>query len=164
MKRLAVVLLLAAGTAVAQAPASHAPECTLHHARGTYVVTYQGWVASPPPSTTAPFFGVIMGVFSVNEAGAITGNATMNSPFGKSVYEMTEGSLLEINPDCTGTMTLYSRVIGTTDPPGKEIDRFVYLRETGEFVVMMDTLEWGYIPMSLGSWKKMWNWPGLAQW
>ena len=164
MKRLAIVLLLVAGTAAAQMPATRMPECSLRMIQGTYVIAYQGWVASPPPSEAAPFFGVIMGVLSVDSGGAITGNATMLSPFGKSLYEMTVGSLVEVNADCTGTMTLYSKVQGSSDPPGKEIDRFVYLRQTGEFVVVMDTLEWGYIPMSLGSWKRMSNFPGDAEW
>lgn len=44
------------------------------------------------------------------------------------------------------------------------ITGFGHLRQTGEFVVVMDTLERGCIPMSLRSWKRMSNLPCQADW
>jgi hypothetical protein len=166
MKRLALVLLLVGGTAAAQMPGSNTPNCSLRLLRGTYVVSYQGWLYFPAgdgyPEMQVP--GVILGVRSISGTGAITGDATVILPFGKSVYETTEGSLATINEDCTGTLTRFSRVKGSSDPPSKEVDRFVFLRDTGELVVIKEELEWGTIPMVLGSWKRMASLPDQAQW
>lgn len=165
MKRLVLTLLLVGGTAAAQLPTYHQPACELKMVKGTYVATYLGWLAVPiPDAAPATIPGVIMGVLSVSPTGGITGNVTVITPSGKTVYESTEGSLVEIAPDCTGTMTIYSRTKGSTDPPAREIDRFVYLRETGEFVVLIDELEWGIVPISLGSWKRLDSWPNQATW
>lgn len=165
MRRLALILLLAGGTAAAQMPGFRMPGCETKMLRGTYVIAYQGWLAIPvPASSPVTLPGVIMGVLSVGTDGAVTGNATVITPSGKAVYEMTAGSVVEVLPDCTGKMTLYSRVKGSTDPPGMEIDRFVYLRDTGDFVVLIDELEWGIVPISLGTWKRLDIWPNQAQW
>ena len=166
MKRFAIILLLMGGTTAAQMPSARMPECSLHMLKGTYVVSYQGWMYFPEgggyPAMQVP--GVIMGVRSIGAAGVITGNATVILPFGKAVYETTEGSFAAVNPDCTGTLIRYGRVRGSSDPPSREVDRFVYLRETGELLVIKDELEWGTIPMVLGSWKRMSNMPDQAQW
>jgi len=166
MKRFAIILLLMGGTTAAQMPSARMPECSLHMLKGTYVVSYQGWMYLPEgggyPAMQVP--GVIMGVRSIGAAGVITGNATVILPFGKAVYETTEGSFAAVNPDCTGTLIRYGRVRGSSDPPSREVDRFVYLRETGELLVIKDELEWGTIPMVLGSWKRMSNMPDQAQW
>lgn len=166
MKRLALVLLLVGGTAAAQMPSYRLPECSLQKLQGTYVVTYQGWIYSPAGGgyPEMQFPGVILGVRSISATGVITGDATVIFPFGKAVYETTEGSFARINPDCTGTLTRFGRVKGSSDPPSKEVDRFVYLRDTGELVVIKEELEGGMIPMALGSWKRMDIWPNQAQW
>jgi len=166
MKHLALVLLLLGGTAAAQVPSARMPHCSLPMLQGTYVVTYQGWMYFPAgggyPEMQVP--GVIMGVRSISSTGVITGNATVILPFGNAVYETAAGSFVEVKADCTGTMTRFSRVKGSSDTPSKEIDRFVFLRETGEFVVVKDQLEGGTIPMALGSWRRMANVPNQAEW
>ena len=166
MKRLALVLLLVGGTAAAQMPTVRMPECNLRMLQGTYAISYQGWLYFPAgggyPEMQVP--GVILGVRSIASTGVITGDATVILPFGKAVYETTEGSFAAVNPDCTGTLTRFGRVKGSSDPPSKEVDRFVFLRETGELVVIKEELEWGTIPMVLGSWKRMSNVPDQAQW
>ena len=166
MKRLALVLLLLGGTAVAQSPGTRLQDCSLYMLQGTYVVSYQGWMYFPAgggyPEMQVP--GVILGVRSIRSNGVITGDATVILPFGKAVYETADGSFATINPDCTGTLTRFSRVKGSSDPPSKEVDRFVYLRETEELVVIKEELEWGTIPMVLGSWKLMSHTPDRAQW
>ncbi len=166
MKRLALVLLLVGGTSTAQNTNSHLPDCSLYMIQGTYAVSYQGWLYFPAgggyPEMQVP--GAILGVRSIRSNGVITGDATVILPFGKAVYETTEGSLATINPDCTGTLTRYGRVKGSSDPPSREVDRFVYLRESDELVVIKEELEGGTIPMVLGSWKRMSHTPDRAQW
>ena len=166
MKRFAILLLLLGGTAAAQVPSARPQDCSLYMIQGTYVVSYQGWMYLPAgggyPEMQIP--GVILGVRSIRSNGTITGDATVILPFGKAVYETTEGSFATVNADCTGTLTRYSRVKGSLDPPSKEVDRFVCLRETGELVVIKEELEWGTIPMVLGSWKRMSSTPDRAQW
>jgi len=164
MKRLALILLLTGGTAAAQ-NTPRLPQCNLQNLPGAYAVTYQGWLAVPlPGSAPLQMPGVIMGVLTISPTGAVTGNATVITPSGKSVWEMTPGSFVDIGRDCTGTMTLYSRLKGSSDVPSKEIDRFALVRGSGELVVIMEELDWGAIPMCLGSWKRLTSWPNEAEW
>ena len=165
MGRSAIIALFVCTTAAAQTPASRLPECSLPNLVGTYAVTYQGWLAVPVPNappTQIP--GAIMGVQSISSTGAITGNVTAIFPSGKAVHELTPGSVVAVKPDCTGTLTLLPRKKGTSDTPLKETHRFVYLRESGELVTIMDEREGGVIPMMLGSWKRMASWPNAADW
>jgi len=165
MGRPAILALFMCTAVAAQTPAPRLSECKLSSLSGTYAVTYHGWLAVPVPNaapTQVP--GAIMGVQSISSTGAITGNVTAIFPSGKAVHELTPGSVVAVKPDCTGTMTLLPRKKGSSDTPSKETHRFVYLRESGEFVTIMDEREGGGVPMMLGSWKRMASWPNEAEW
>ena len=166
MKRFALVLLLFGASSGAQMVTPRMSECDTRMLQGTYVASYQGWMYFPAgggyPEMTVP--GVIMGIRSISETGVVTGDASVYLPFGAGVYETAPGSFVTVNSDCTGTITRFSRPKGSSITPSKEIDRFVFLRETGELVVVKDQLEGGTIPMVLGSWKRMSHTPDRAQW
>ena len=167
MKRFTFLLLpvFLAGTALSQSPNAALSRCDAFHLQGTYAATYLGWLAfAMPDGSSLQVSGVIMGVLSVGPTGVLTGNVTVSTQMGKAVWETMEGSTVAINADCTGTITTYSRVKGTSDPAQKEIDRFVMIRDAGELVVMIDDLGPGVIPMCLGSWKKIASWPDRAEW
>lgn len=167
MKRFVLLLLLAAGTAAAQKPTPNLSECRLSHVQGTYVAAYQGWMLNPTSTPPMQFPVAIMGVLSFGPSGAVSGAVTAIYPSGKVTNEVLPGSVVDIKPDCTGTGTFSCRRKGSADPPTNEIHRFVYLRETGEFQVIMEDVERGgahFVPMILGSWKLMAKGTNEAEW
>ena len=165
MRRFLIVLFLVGGTATAQMPAPYLPECSLATVTGTYAVAYQGWVLVPiAGGSPLQIPGAIAGVVSIDTTGTVAGNVTVIFPSGKAIHEMAPGSAATINADCTGSMTIHPRNKGTSDTPTTEVHRFVYLRDKGELVVIMDQLQGGMVPMILGSWKRMTIRPNAADW
>ena len=169
MKRFAIVLLLVGGTAAAQMSTPNLPQCNISHVQGTYVATYQGWVAVPVPNAAPMLYpGAMMGVLSIGSTGAFTGTFTAILPIsGKTTNEVMPGGVVDIKPDCTGTVRFSIRGKGTSEAPTNEIHRLVYLRERGEFMVIMEVMERGgvqFIPMFRGSWKQLAKWPNEAEW
>lgn len=167
MRRFTLLLLLVAGTAAAQMPTPVFTDCKVNQLQGTYVVSYQGWMLNPAPTPPVQFPAAIMGVLSVSSNGEVSGAVTVTVPSGRVTNEVLAGSVVEIEPDCTGTATFSCRRKGSTDTPTNEIHRFVYLRDTGEFRVIMEDLERGgfhIVPMVLGSWRLMARTPGEAEW
>ena len=167
MKRFTLLLLLMAGTAAAQKPTPNFKECKINQIQGTYVAAYQGWMLNPAPTPPMQFPAAIMGVLSFSSSGEVSGTVTAIFPSGKVTNEVLAGSVVDIKPDCTGTGTFSCRRKGSTDTPTNEIHRFVYLRDTGEFQVIMEDLERGgvhIVPMVLGSWKLMARQSNEAEW
>ncbi len=157
MLRLALALALTAGVAAAQ-------ECNIQMMQGTYVVTYEGWLAVPTGGAVPAMLpGVIMGVLSIN-GGTISGTATVIAGGDKAEYEAAPGGTVNMKSDCTGTMTLKMKVKGSTAPASTEIDRFVFLREDREIRVMIDTLGIPAVPMVLGTWKRISPVANMATW
>jgi hypothetical protein len=96
IKRAAILVCALSG--IAQAVWAH--ECTLSDAAGKYGYTSSGTIVSP---AIGPFTAV--GIVTFTESGLLSGAQT-TSVAGNLFDETLNGTYI-VNPDCTGTATVY---------------------------------------------------------
>jgi hypothetical protein len=147
MKRFILLILALSAVAAAQ------PSCSLDSIRGTYAVSYIGWVTitqpGAPPVTTP---GTILGVVAISLDGQLSGGGAV-SGFGP-VTDYDISGTIEIKPDCTGTMRLKSKP-KSGGPVGTEIDRFVFNPNEKTVLATIVDLGPGVYPAVLGTWKRI---------
>lgn len=157
MKRLMLLIPLTLAVAAAQ------PPCSISTIRGTYAVSEFGTLtiiqqdAAPMTAT-----GGIVGVLSVGYDGTISGVAAV-SGFGP-VTDYDASGAVQVNADCTGTISLKIRPKGTTEWTGSEVDRFVFDQDGKTLVVIVVDLGPGVYPAVQGTWKRISPLPNAANW
>jgi hypothetical protein len=92
--------ILAAAALLVLAPLVQAHECTLADAAGKYGYTSSGTIVTP---AVGPFTAV--GHTTLTDSGTFTGAQT-TSIAGNLVEETLQGTYV-VNPDCTGSATVY---------------------------------------------------------
>ncbi len=156
MKRFILLILALSAVAAAQ------PNCSLDSIRGTYAVSYIGWVTitlpGVPPVTTP---GTILGVVSIGFDGQLSGGGAV-SGFGP-VTDYDISGTVEIKPDCTGTLRLKSKP-RSGGPAGTEVDRFVFNPNEKTLLVTIVDLGPGVYPAVLGTWKRITAAPNAVNW
>ena len=92
-------------------------ECSLQTLRGTYVISYAGVVTTASGSVQA----AILGVASIDPSQAtnISGGITFTG-FGPTALFIPAVGVIQVNPDCTGTITIGNPATGQT-----EVDQFI---------------------------------------
>jgi hypothetical protein len=154
MKRVILTMLLLCGVAVAQS------NCTMETVRGTYAVSYLGWLTIE--GLPAPIPGVIFGVASIDWNGAISGVASVGGLGPVTDYLVT--GTAKVNPDCTGALTLSVQPKDKSTPPETEVDRIIVFPQDKEIRVVVSNLGAGVYPALLGTWKRMSPVPNAASW
>ncbi len=149
MKRLMLALLATCAVAMAQ------PDCSMQTLRGTYVISYAGFVTTASGST----YVTILGVASIDPSQTpnISGGITFTGFGPKPVFVPASG-MAQINPDCTGTLRLGNPTTGST-----EIDQFIYDRDTKTILATVLKIALGN-PASLGTWKMIFPIPNVVTW
>lgn len=158
MKRLMLTMLMASGLAMAD------PECSLQTLRGTYVVSYAGFAIT----ASGPTYGTTLGVLSIDprQAPNVTGAATFafalfaSMPGFPTLLFVPAAGTVQINPDCTGTLS-----IGAQGTPPTEIDQIFYDQNTKTILTLPVRLDPAFrTPALLGTWNKISPTPGVATW
>jgi hypothetical protein len=138
--------------------------------RGTYYVSYTGYLVIPSSDPANPFGtpvpGIISGILSIDASGNISGTAYVS--LAGAVVEYESRGTVTMKTDISGTMNIESRVAGTDGDWGtNEVDKFVVLRDEKEIhTVMISTAE-GALPVGpavLGKWKKLSPIPNSVTW
>lgn len=153
MKRIILAMLLLCGIAAAQ------PNCGMETVRGTYAVSYIGWVAFD--ATTPPIPGVIFGIISIDWNGALSGVASIGGLGPVTDYEVVSGTI-KINPDCTGTIQMTSKP-KEGGPATSEVDRIIVFPKENEIRAIISELP-GTYPAMLGVWKLITTTPNAVKW
>lgn len=149
MKRLMVTMFLTCAAAIAQ------PQCSLEILRGTYIVSYTGFVTTPSGGTYVTLFGVIS-IDPIHNPN-VTGGVTVTGLGPTAMFIPTSGTA-QINPDCTGTLHL-----GYAGAAPTEVDQFIYDSETKSLLATSVQIAAGNVA-SLGTWKKIFPMPNAATW
>jgi hypothetical protein len=149
MKRLILILLLAATAALAQS------ECSLETVRGTYLVSYSGWVTTP----TATVYATILGVISIDpgKASHLSGGITF-AGFAPTPMFVPAAGTVQVNADCTGVVRIGNPATGAS-----EIDQFYYSQADRKLTLIVNKIAIGNIS-ALGTWKQISPMPGAATW
>jgi hypothetical protein len=108
------------------------------------------------------FYGTILGVFSINYDGTVTG-ADAVSGFGPVTDYVVSGTV-EVNPDCTGTIKLKAKPKNGVGPEETEVHRFIFDPDGATLLATMTDLGPDYYPAILGTWKRISRWPNGANW
>jgi hypothetical protein len=122
--------------------------------RGTYLVSYVGFIATQTETT----YGTLLGVISIDpsKTPSISGGVTFTG-FGPARLVPTVGTV-EVSADCTGTIKL-----GNPDSGAGEVDQFFYDRDSKTLHVTAVRVMLGNIA-SLGTWKQISPMPGMVTW
>ena len=156
MKRLILLMLVALAVASAQ------PNCSLQTLRGTYAVSYWGIIqVMQPGAAPAAVSGGIVGAISIGYDGTVSGAAAVSGMGPVTDYEV--GGTAQVNPDCTGKLSLKVRPKGTQQW-GTETDRFVFDPDTKTLLVIIVDLGPGVIPAVQGTWKQISSVPNTVSW
>ena len=149
MKRLILTMFTLCAAAMAQ------PECSMQTLRGTYAVSYAGFVSTP----SATMYVTILGVISIDPAKVpiISGGITF-AGYGPAPMFVPASGTVQVNSDCTGTVTLGNPATGQT-----EVDQFVYNRDTKSLQATVIRIALGNVA-ALGTWKQLSPIPGAATW
>ncbi|HLK69774.1 MAG TPA: hypothetical protein VKU19_40370 [Bryobacteraceae bacterium] len=122
------------------------PLCSIDSVRGTWAFAELGWtvpIASGSSAVASPV--TVIGAFSVDYSGKMTGSGTTISGAGIPGTPIPAGEVLdfdftgtvEITSDCTGVLRYAIQIKGTPGPlPGQFIERFVYSPHTDELLSM----------------------------
>ena len=157
MKRFILLVLVLSAAAAAQ------PTCGPESIRGTYAISYLGWVSFTPPGgapVTMP--GTIFGVLSIGSDGKISGVGAVAGLGPVTDYDVW--GTAEIKSDCTGTMRMRVKPKGGPDKGEVEIDRFVFLPEERMILTTIVDMGPGMYPALLGTWKRISPVPNVANW
>jgi len=158
MKYVTILTLILCSMAGAQ------PVCTANSLVGTYVVSYFGWLTIAMPNA-APITGsgMIFGIISIGYDGKMTGAAAISGSGPVTDYDVT--GTIQVNADCTGSLRLTGKARGTNQQPmPNELDRFVFLPETGEARAIISDMGPGLYPALMGTWKRISSMPNAAKW
>ncbi len=149
MRKLTFSILAACGLAMAQ------PECSLQTLRGTYITSYAGFVSTP----TATVYVAILGVISIDpsKTPSISGGITFTG-FGPTPMFVPATGTVQVNPDCTGVMTIGNPATGQV-----EVDQFIYDRDARTLHAVVIRTAVGNVA-SLGTGKQISAVPGAATW
>jgi len=137
MKRLILLIPLLSAAAAAQVT------CTLASLKGTYAVSYMGWLSVVEGSTTTTYPGTILGVISIGWDGKLSGGDAV-AGFGPVVDYDIAGTV-ELKSDCTGTLHIKSQP-RTGGQSETEVHRFVYNESKKTMYVAMVDLGPGVYP------------------
>ncbi len=155
MKRLILLVLVLSAVAAAQ------PTCGPESIRGTYAVSYLGWLTiTQPGAAPVTMSGTILGVLSIGSDGKLSGVAAVAGLGPVTDYD-TWGTV-EIKSDCTGTMRLKFKHKGGSE--ATEIDRFIFLVEEKTILTTVVDMGPGLYPAMLGTWKRISPVPNAANW
>lgn len=149
MKRL--ILLIFATSAVIMAQ----PECSLQTLRGTYAVSYGGFVTTASGSAYVTILGIVS--IDPSQSPTVSGGITFTG-FGPVALFLPASGSVQVNSDCTGTLTL-----GNPSAGNAEVDQFLYDRDTKSLVVTAVRISLGNVA-ALGTWKQMSPVPRAAVW
>jgi hypothetical protein len=145
------MLLMFAASAVAMAQ----PACSLQELRGTYAVSYTGFVTTASGAAYVAILGVIW--IDPSQIPNISGGITFTG-FGPTAMFVPAAGTVQVNPDCTGTVTLGNPSTGQT-----EVDQFIYDRNTKSLLVTVIRIALGNVA-ALGTWKQISPVPQTATW
>jgi hypothetical protein len=126
--------------------------------RGTYLVSYQGYLTMPDPknpySTPTMFPGAILGVMSIDSNGKLSGTATLAGL--TSVAEYVSEGTVTLKADCTGVMK-FSSTNKETNYSDSEVDKFIALINGNDVEIhaIMANVSQGIVPVVLGKWKRI---------
>ena len=95
-----ITLVSIVGTLSLSATQVQAHECTVSDAAGRYGYTNAGTIVTPP---VGPFTAV--GHVTLNETGTFSGAQTTS--IAGNLFEETIQGTFTVNPDCTGSATVY---------------------------------------------------------
>lgn len=139
--------------------------------RGTWAFSELGW--------TVPLYGseaatpvTVIGAFSIDGSGKMTGSGTTISATGIPGTPIPAGEVLDfdfqgtikITPDCTGILRYSIQLKGTPGPlPGEFIERFVYSPWTDK-IVSMSVKSPLSKPLWIGSYKRIGLYPRAITW
>jgi len=161
MKRLIVLILMLSAVAAAQVT------CTLDSIRGTYAVSYIGWVSlAQPGGTMVTLPGTIVGVISIGYGGGLSGGGTTSMAGMGPTVDWDISGTATVNSDCSGTlkMTPKPRAGG---PAGTQTDRFVFnSHDRSLLTTIVDLAQGGQVfyPAIVGTWKQVSALPNVAAW
>jgi hypothetical protein len=155
MKRFMLLVLVLCAAAAAQ------PTCGPESIRGTYAVSYLGWMTfAQPGAAPVTMPGTVLGVMSIGTDGKLSGVVAVAGLGPVSDYD-TSGAV-EIKSDCTGTMRMKFKHKGGSE--ATEIDRFVFLAEEKVILTTVVDMGAGTYPAMLGTWKRISPYPNAANW
>jgi hypothetical protein len=145
-------------------------QCTAGDVRGTYAVAYDsGWALMPQQGSPLPLTipGVILGVISIGFDGTLTGGETVIIAGTAADYDVSGD--VKMNPDCTGTLQILTRLKGSSDKPAPVTERFVALigLPGAQIEIRTTILKMAGSPvgaMGNGVWKRMSPTPRSANW
>ncbi len=149
MRKLTFSILAACGLAIAQ------PECSLQTLRGTYIASYVGFLSTP----TGTVYGAILGVISIDpsKTSSLSGGITMTG-MGPAAMFIPGNGTIQVNPDCTGVITIGNPATGQT-----EVDQFIYDRDARTLQTIVIRTAIGNAA-SLGVWKQISPVAGVSTW
>jgi len=157
MKRFILLVLVLCAVAAAQ------PTCGPESIRGTYAVSYLGWMTiAQPGAAPVTMSGTILGVLSIGSDGKLSG-VTAVAGLGPVMDYDTWGTV-EIKSDCTGTVRMKYKVKGSTGREESEIDRFIFLPEERVILATVVDMGPGVYPAMLGTWKRIAPYPNAVNW
>ena len=156
MKKL--ILLIPVAFAVASAQQT----CSFDVLRGTYAVYEHGAMTVQMPAGPFTMSGGVVGVLSIGYDGRVSGFASVS---GNGPAKDFEGAgTAQINPDCTGTLTLKWRIKGTSAWILPETDRFVYDVDGKTLYLIVTDMGPGVTSTYQGTLKKISPIPNAASW
>jgi hypothetical protein len=122
------------------------PSCRLESVRGTWAFAELGWTVPLGSGSSAVASPVtVIGLFTVDYSGKMTGSGTTISGTGIAGTPIPAGEFLdfdfsgtvEITSDCAGLLRYSIQLKGTPAPlPGQFIERFVYSPAKDELLSM----------------------------
>ena len=157
MKRLMLLIPMALAAAMAQ------PRCSIMDLKGTYAVSYSGWVGVAMAGAPPPVYATIFGVVSIGYDSSINGGATLTVA-GVGATDYVVPGTVTLNDDCTGKLNLTPYPKGNPKAAGNETDRFVFDMNTKTIMLTIVANANGVASASLGSWKQISPQPNAASW
>jgi hypothetical protein len=158
MKRLIVLILMLSAVAAAQVT------CTLDWIRGTYAVSYIGWVSlAQPGGTMVTLPGTIVGVISIGNGGGMSGGGTVSVAGMGPTADYDIFGTAAINSDCTGTLKMKPKP-RAGGPAGTQTDRFVFNPVDRSLVTTTVDMGPVYYPTLVGTWRQVSAVPDTAAW
>jgi hypothetical protein len=158
MKRLIVLILMLSAVAAAQVT------CTLDWIRGTYAVSYIGWVSlAQPGGTMVTLPGTIVGVISIGNGGGLSGGGTVSVAGMGPTADYDIFGTAAINSDCTGTLKMKPKP-RAGGPAGTQTDRFVFNPVDRSLVTTTVDMGPVYYPTLVGTWKQVSAVPNTVAW
>jgi hypothetical protein len=139
------------------------PRCSIMDLKGTYAVSYSGWVGAAVPGAPPPVYATIFGVVSIEYDGTISGGVTMTVA-GVGATDYVVPGTVTPNDDCTGKLNLTPYPMGNPKAAGAETDRFVFDGATKTILLTIVSNANGIASAALGSWKQISPQPNAATW